>query len=529
MNEQTTSVVVVGAGPVGCTLALELARHGVHCTVVERTTESTPHPKMDFLNARSMELLRRLGVSDAIREEGVGAQHPFDFHWIDRLGTPPITVWRYPSVSGMRERYREHNDGSAPWEPYQRLQGSLLERLLRERVRALPEAEVHEGTRVTSLTQDADGVELRLVDEQGRSRSVRASYVVGCDGAGSVVRRSIGIDSPSIAPPAPQRDVYFRSADPRLREHGRFFLGIAGRGLVLVSRDERDTWTASFPRTTDAHDDTDPVDDIRSRVGVDLRIDEVINVVDWEGTLAVAERYRSGRVFLAGDAAHQFFPTGGHGANTGIADAVDLGWKLAAVIRGWGGPRLLDSYEPERRPVAVFNREMSANLLDVWRRYFTLFGSGVSSAHLAGYLEQQSFQIDNVGIHFGYRYADSPVVHADDGTPPRWTWRGIVPTTWPGCRAPSVRLADGTELFDLLSTGYTLVDFTEEGAGKPLVDDATRAGIPMVHLPCADDHARTVWERDLVLVRPDQHVAWRASGAPYDWDAVLRRVTGRHR
>ncbi|WP_019814452.1 FAD-dependent monooxygenase [Saccharomonospora saliphila] len=526
MNEQTTSVVVVGAGPVGCTLALELARHNVRCTVVERAPTTTPHPKMDFLNARSMELLRRVGVAEAIRDRGVAARHPFDFHWIDRLGAPPITVWQYQSVSGMRERMREDNDGSAPWEPYQRLQGSLLEELLRARVRDLPGVELHEGTRVTSLDQHADGVELELVDGQGHSRSLRASYVVGCDGAGSVVRRSMGIESPSLAPPAPQRDVYFRSADPRLRAHGRFFLGIAARGLVLVSRDEQDTWTASFPRAGNASDNTDPVAEIRSRIGADLDVDEVINVVDWEGTLAVAERYRRDRVFLAGDAAHQFFPTGGHGANTGIGDAVDLGWKLAAVVAGWGGARLLDSYEIERRPVALFNREMSANLLEVWRRYFTLFDNGASPEHIAGYLEQQSFQIDNVGLHFGYRY-DSAVVHAEPGTPPRWRWRGIVPTTWPGCRPPSVRLADGAELFDLLSAAFTLVDFSDDGVGEPLVDEAVRAGVPMAHLPCADVHARKVWERDLVLVRPDQHVAWRADQAPDDWDGVLRRVTGR--
>jgi FAD binding domain len=267
------------------------------------------------------------------------------------------------------------------------------------------------------------------------------------------------------------------------------------------------------------------VAEVRGRLGIDVAIDEILNIAYWQGRLAVADRYRSGRVFLAGDAAHQFFPTGGHGANTGLADAVDLGWKLAATLAGWGGPRLLDSYEAERRPVALFNREMCANLLDVWRRFPALAAGGASDEQLAGFLDQEAYQIDNIGIHCGYRYSASPVVWPEHGRPPRWRWRTIVPSTWPGARVPASRLGDGTPVYDLLGAGFTVVDFSPDKDGSGLVEQARSRGVPVSHVVLSDPPARRAWERNLVLVRPDQHVAWRGD-EPGDWRAVLDLVTG---
>jgi hypothetical protein len=273
----------------------------------------------------------------------------------------------------------------------------------------------------------------------------------------------------------------------------------------------------------------DPVALMRRNLGVDFRVDEVLSVVDWEGSLGVTDNYRSGRVFLAGDSAHQFYPIGGHGANTGIADAVDLGWKLAGDLHGWAGPRLLDSYESERRPVALFNREMCANLLEVWLRFPRLVSGRASREQIAGFLTHETYQLDNLGIHFGYRYDESPVVWHEDGEAPVWEWGRITPTTWPGGRAPSVRLAEGTALFDQLGTGFTLVDMSGTEAGKGVLDAARRRGVPLTHLPIEDPQVRSIWERELVLVRPDQHVAWRGSAPPASsagWDAVLDRITG---
>ncbi|MEO3746340.1 FAD-dependent monooxygenase [Plantactinospora sp. B5E13] len=519
-------VLIVGAGPVGATLAAVLAQHGVPSLVVDRARTASRHPKMDFLNGRSMEHFGRLGLAEEIRSLGVPADHLFNFQWIETLDRPPVSVWEYPSVDQVRVRMAELNDGTMPREPYQRVIGSRLEELGRRQLRRSPLTRLREGWAFEGFRQDADGVDATLATADGERETVRVRYLVGCDGANSTVRQAAGIDSRSVEPEVTHRDVFFRSTDPVLHRHGRFFLTIAARGLTLVSRDGDQLWTGTFPLFEPEQRDVDPVTELRSRLGVDVRVDEVLVVADWVGRLAVADTYRRGRVFVAGDAAHQFFPTGGHGANTGIGDAVDLGWKLAATVHGWAGPGLLDSYQAERRPVALFNREMCANLLDVWRRYPTLAAAGASRAQLAGFLDQERHQIDNIGIHFGQRYHDSPVVPRESGSEPAWDWRRITPTSWPGGRLPSVRLADGTELYDLLGPVLTLLDCSGSHAGKGLVDEAAGRGLPLAHVVVDEPHARQVLERGLVLVRPDQHVAWRADQAPADPAALLDLVLG---
>jgi 2-polyprenyl-6-methoxyphenol hydroxylase-like FAD-dependent oxidoreductase len=482
-------LLIIGAGPVGAVLALELARHGVASTVIERSHAAPLFPKMDFLNGRTMELLRRLGLADAVREVGVDTGFGANFVWTDGLDRPPIAVWPYPSPASLA--VAEATDGSGSLEPYQRIPGSVLEDLLRERLRRHPLVDLREGWTCTGVEQSADGAVATVVAD-GTEHRLSARHLVGCDGAGSVVRRSLDVAMPVTAPPTRRLSVYFRSADPRLRAHGRAFVTTSSTGVTLVSRDEADLWTASFA----AEESDDPVAELRKRLRVDVVVDEVLAVSSWQGALAVADRYRVGSVFLAGDAAHQYYPFGGHGANTGIADAVGLAWMLAAVHRGWGGPRLLDSYAAERRPVALFNREMCTNMLEVARRFAVLSAAGASRAHLAGFLAEETAQVENVGIHFGYRY-DSPVIAREPGQAPPWEWRRIVPTTWPGGRPPSLRTG-GEALFDRFGPGFTLVDLA----------------------------VRAAWERELVLVRPDQHVAWRGDAAPADWDAVLDLVTG---
>jgi len=201
-------------------------------------------------------------------------------------------------------------------------------------------------------------------------------------------------------------------------------------------------------------------------------------------------------------------------------------WKFAGAVHGWAGSRLLDSYEAERRPVALFNRELCAGLLEVWRRFARLSAAGTSREHLAGVLQQDVHQVDNLGVHFGTRYGDSPVVCGDPGDPPVWSWDRITPTTWPGGRAPGVRLSDGTHIYSRLGVGFTLVDLSGRGVGLPIVRAAVQRGVPMTHLALDEPFVRACWERDLVLVRPDQHVAWRADDPPTEWHSVLDTVTG---
>ncbi|HKT04818.1 MAG TPA: FAD-dependent monooxygenase [Rugosimonospora sp.] len=523
-----TPVLIVGAGPVGSVLALELARHNVPSMVVERSLAPSPHPKMDYINGRSMELLHRLGLARAIRERGIGPKHATDFLWTRGFDEPPVLVWHHPSVQEEQDRFAGVNDGSAPAEAYQRVQGSLLEELVRDAAREHPLVTLCEGSTFTDLRlEQSGGVTATIADATAHRRdTVEARFLVACDGASSTVRRCLGITLDETQARTQHCSVYFTSRDPALRRYGSAFVTVAARGLTLVSRDERETWTASMPVPADEPFAVDPMDVVQERLGVCFEVDRVLSVAQWEGTLAVAASYGKGSAFLAGDSAHQFFPMGGHGANTGIADAVDLGWKIAAVVTGWGGPRLLASYELERRPVALFNRELCGGLRDVWLRFSRLAAAGASREHLAGILERDAHQVDNLGVHFGYRYTASPIIWPDPCPPPPWRADRITPTTWPGSRAPAVRLTGGGQLFDRLGPGFTLVDLSGKGTGAPLATAAGERAVPVTHLELDDAAVRACWERDLVLVRPDQHVAWRGDAAPEDWTAVLDRVTG---
>ncbi len=522
-----TPVLVVGAGPAGAVLALELARHGVASIVVERSHGAAGQPKVDYLSGRTMELLRRLGLTDAIRATGVPPHHPTDFLWSRGFAEPPVLVWHHPSVDEVRLRYATVNDGSAPVEPHQRVRGSAFEELLRGAVAEHPSIDLRLGWTCTDLWPSAGGVLATVVEQAtGERYAIEAEYLAACDGAASTVRQCLDIPLETSGSPTQHCAVHFRSADPALRRHGRASVTIAARGLTLVSRDEVDTWTATVPVPADEPLTDDPVRLVRDRLGVDFAVDQVLDVTQWESRLAVADRYRMGQVYLVGDAAHQYAPLGGYGVNTGLADAVDLGWKLAGTVRGWAGPRLLDSYEAERRPVALFNRELCAGLLEVCQRFGRLSAVGTTREQLAGVLAEEAHQIENLGAQFGSRYPDSPVICAEQGEAPGWDWRRITPTTWPGSRVPAVRLSGGAQLFDRFGPGFTLVDLSGREAGAPLARDATRRGIPMAYLPLDDAAVRACWERELVLVRPDQHAAWRADTPADDWSAVLDRVTG---
>lgn len=521
------SIVIVGAGPVGAVLALELAHHGVGSVVLERSTTASLHPKMDYLNSRSMELLRRLGMAEPLRALGVPGDRPFTFLWTSSFADPPVDEWTYPSVTDLEAKIHAVNDGSQPEEPYQRVIGARLEELVRQACRDHPLIDIREGAAVVGVTQHGNIVTVEVDDSaSGHSTLLQTRYLIGCDGATSMVRRAVGIDVDQVGPVSANCNVYFRSADPALVKHGRFFLAVVAAGLTLVSRDGADTWTAVFPRFDGAPFTGDPIPIIQQMLGLDIAVDEVISVANWENRLSIAHRYRANQVFLAGDAAHQFFPSGGHGANTGIADAVDLGWKLAAVLNGWASENLLDSYEHERRPVALFNREMCLALMEVWRRFMILAKDGASRSQLAGYLAHQRFHAANLGIHCDYRYNNSPIIVPDQELEPAWDSQTINPTTWPGSRVPSVRLAEGHSMRDRLSRGYTLVDLSGRDAGEKLAAAAAAHGVPIVRLVVNDPTVRTVWERDLVLVRPDQHVAWRGNYLPDDLDTLLATITG---
>ncbi|RFU81492.1 fad binding domain-containing [Trichoderma arundinaceum] len=555
-----TPVLIVGGGPTGLILSLQLARYGINCMLAERNLDTTKWPKMDLTNCRSMELFNRLGLSQGLREIGVPPQYSFDVLMSTGLseGGEEIARWQLDSVDAWRHRINTQNDGSLPREPYQRCSQAVFESWLKPRIQAETLIDEHFGLKFESLQETDEGVESFLIDVvTGEKHTVHSKYVVGCDGAGSRVRRSVGINLIGGPVPGAMLLIHFKSRDlTMLHKQGQFWhIGFTS-GAVMISQDEIDTWTlhTQIPVGVD-WEQVDPEETIHKVLGGEsapclVKIDEILIKSTWRPNICIAENYitPSQRILLAGDAAHQNIPTGGYGMNTAVGDSFDLGWKLAAALMGYGGKDLLTSYELERLPVAVRNIEHSGTLWGIWSKTWSLASEAGSEAissksekgkaikaKLADFFTSNDGENQDHGIELGYRYNTSPVIVPDaEVAEPEWNCRHYTPATWPGARPPHVFLSDGkTSIFDLFGQGFTIVDFSEEGQWADAFSDAAlRLKVPMtkVHLP-QEKHVRKIWERNAVLVRPDDHVAWRADlqGSMHvaEVEDILKTVIGR--
>ena len=369
----------------------------------------------------------------------------------------------------------------------------------------------------------------------GSKQTVRCKLLAGCDGGGSKVREQLGIGLDGMFGVVQAYTVQFRTqAKDLMQRFGIAWHYQAPAHGTLIAQDDDQIWTIGSPLP----EGVDPASIVPEQfvfdaLGAEFPM-EVMMANPWKPHLVVAGSYGRGRVWMAGDSVHQYIPTGGYGMNTGICDAVDLGWKFAAVLQGWGGPTLLDSIEAERRPVGLRNCEASGAHMDV---RFKIFGAytpqvhedsaqGAAARASLGKLIQDLGNAENesYGIEFGYRYRASPVVCGEDNEP-EWRLLDYVPSTWPGVRAPHVFLEDGTAMFDRFGPGFTLLRFGE-GNAAPLIEAAQRRSVPLTVVDIRDNHARRIYERDFVLVRPDQHVAWRGDAMPDDALAVIDRVRG---
>jgi 2-polyprenyl-6-methoxyphenol hydroxylase-like FAD-dependent oxidoreductase len=504
-------VLIAGGGPVGMTLARTLASLGVRCLLVERNPSTTRHPKMDITNGRSMELFRRLGLVATLRAVAVPEENNFDISWITSLarekGGRELHRFRYPSVVEKRAEIRAKNDGTQPREPAMRVSQVMIEPVLRDAIVDDPLVEARWGVAFEDFSQDGQGVTCTLrVAETGHTEQVRCDFLAGCDGGSSLVREKLGIGLEGRAAVAHRYMIHFQSdARDVLQAFGVAWHYQTDKG-TLIAQDDKDTWTLQTRMPVDGMPDPDAMLD----AWVGRSFERKILVANpWFTHLLLADRYRGGRVFLAGDAAHQYIPTGGYGMNTGIGDAVDLGWKLAATLKGWAGPDLLASYECERRPVGLRNRLGSERHTGVRLKIAELYQAigdpdalGQAIAAL-GNAENESW-----GLEFGYRYdgvEDHPVSYT--------------PTTAPGARLPSVFLADGSALYDKLGPWFTLLRFGDADP-SPLIDAAP---VPLTTVIVDDPALAPIYEAKLVLVRPDTHVAWRGNDCR-DGKAVWSRI-----
>ncbi|XVQ09554.1 FAD-dependent monooxygenase [Spirillospora sp. CA-255316] len=529
-------VVVVGAGPTGFTLAIDLGQRGVRTLLVEKDPTTKQYPKMDRSNARTMELYRRLGFADRVRELGYPADNPMDVFIVTRLSDPPLASLNYPSVAEHRAIIAKTTDASEPLEPYQLVSQNDLEPLLREVAEATPGVTVRFGCELVSFTQDDDGVDVVLHTAAG-DEEVRASYLAGCDGGSSPVRKASGIKLEGEGNLIEQRQVTFRSEglyDAIPMGKGRHYYVADPEGSVFVVQGSRTqiTLNGRFPK------DADLEAEIRSRIGFDTDVELIYDTV-WRLHLLLADRYRDRRVFIAGDAAHLVIPTGGLGMNSGVGDAVDLAWKLAGTLQGWGGSGLLDSYEPERRKVGARNVRASrwaAEGLGLWR---AVVRPGVDADTAEG--ERLRMEIggvakvmqrrvhDMIGVELGYSYTGSELIAHEPDNITDWDTTTYTPHTKPGVRLPHVWLKDGRAVQDVLGSGYTLLDLTGRGDAAGLVREFARVGAPLDVVSSDEPNARAVYETSVLLLRPDLHVFWRGEQFPVEQEnlaALVRAATG---
>jgi 2-polyprenyl-6-methoxyphenol hydroxylase-like FAD-dependent oxidoreductase len=532
-----TQVLIAGGGPVGLMLAKVLTQFGVKVMLVERNTATTRYPKMDITNGRSMELFRRFGLADDLRKVAVPEHHPFDVSWITSLAGQELHRFRYPGPEQSRRLIRETNDGTQSREPGMRVSQVEIEPVLKAAAEADPGASVRFGWTFEDFEQDEAGVTatLRNTEDDG-TETVRCEYLVGCDGGGSRVRKLLGVALDGVPRTGQFQMVHFRSDAREILQRWGIAWHYQSPFGTLIAQNDKDIWTIHARQNPEvATDEIDPSAVLRKFAGA--RFDHQVLVTNsWTPHLLLAQSYGRGRVYLAGDAVHQYIPTGGYGMNTGIGDAVDLGWKLAATLRGIGGPELLTSYESERRPVGLRNREASAGHTKVRLRIAQSYRSdldaevsisGERRAEIsAGIAELGNAENESYGIEFGYIYHQSPIVAVEQDIEPPSDPLHYIPTTMPGARLPSTFLKDGSALFDRLGSWFTLVNFGKSDAG-PFVAAAEKAGIPLQVLNLEEPSLERVYGRDVLLVRPDQHIAWRGSEhSVADADRILARGLG---
>jgi 2-polyprenyl-6-methoxyphenol hydroxylase-like FAD-dependent oxidoreductase len=542
MRSLEASVLVVGGGPVGLTLAMDLASRGVDVTVVEtRRAGEPPNVKCNQVSARSMEIFRRLGLAAKIRDTGLPPEYRNDVSCcISALGTELSRI-QLPSRAG-RVRGEKGADGHWPTAEWgHRINQLHLEPLLFAHAAAQPGVCILNRTQFETLTQNDQGVTAMVRDlDNGEPLTIECRYLVGCDGGRSTVRKAIGAELAGIPVYQRVQSTYFRA--PTLKsmlpgEPAWMYLAFNPRRCgTMMAIDGRETWLIHNFLYND-EPDYDSVDRdwaIRKIIGAPDGFEyEIISKEDWVGRRLVADRFQNGRAFIAGDAAHLWIPHAGYGMNAGIADAAGLSWMLAAVLKGWGTPALLDAYQAERQPITdqvsrfAFNmakqvsqqrREISADI----ERHDAVgeaMRAQIGREAYDLYVQQQCCG----GLNFGYFYADSPAIAYDGAAQPAYSMGHFESSTVPGCRAPHIWLPDGRSLYDALGDGYGLVRLDGRVAVDGIVASARSCGMP---LAVVDIDAAETYANKLVLVRPDRHVAWRGDAEPADALALIDHLRG---
>lgn len=525
-----TPVLICGAGPVGLALAVELGTRGVACTVIERNDRVGYAPRAKTTHTRTREHMRRWGIAEDLAAAApFGVDYPSDVFFVTRLGGYQLAKIEdaFHCAPARNELYAEH----AQWIPQYR-----VEAVLKRRAEALPSVTLLFDHEFLDAQIRDDGARCRVRDlKAGAEEEFDCRYLVGADGARSTVRDLIGAKMEGRFGLSHAYNIVFRA--PGLAERhphgpGIMYWQINPEAPGLIGpMDRDDLWYFMPMRVPDAVrlDQAAAADLIRKATGIDLDY-EVLSTDEWSASEFIADSYGSGPVFLVGDACHLHPPTGGYGMNMGISDSVDLGWKLTAVLQGWGGPQLLASYEAERRPVHRFVIDaalanftsLALHLIRPALEEDTDEGAALRRELGESLLKGRLQEFRPLGVVLGYRYGASPITAHEDGPPP--DPRAYEPSSRPGAVAPHGWLADGRSLYDLFGEGFTLLAFGGADFGTAQAD-AEALGVPLETVRIDEPKFAALYQRRLALIRPDQHVAWRGDAWP--GPAILETATGR--
>jgi len=520
MSDANTSVIIVGGGPVGLALACELGLRNVDCMLVEKRDGSVTVPKQSMVSSRNMEFCRRWGIAQAVRTAVWPESYPRDFVYLDTLRGEEFLRIRMPAYA---QRDPRDYTPEAPC-PCPQI---YFDPILLARIKTFACVKAHYNTSLESFTQDETGVTVTLTDHTtGKQRCVRTRYLVGCDGPAGAIREQLSIKLEGRGTIAKSLNLYFRSAElPAFHDKGwaRFYrvIGETGCWGELLPMDGKELWRLTVFDAPLSNAEPDLL--LRKMAGGAFPY-EMLSASPWDRRDYVAASYGRGRVFIAGDAAHQCSPTGGIGMHTGLEEIMNLGWKLAAMLEGWGGETLLGSYEVERRPIAVRNVEYAT------RSYNALAavpGVQDTDALVAWQTSPPRWLTVPEHLKSQYCYAGSPICAPDDAPLPAADTAQFVPSTWPGSRAPHAWLDDGRSTLDLFGNGFVLLRL---GASPPdvsrLVEAANARGVPLSIVALPDPQLAALYERPLVLVRPDGHVVWRGHETPADAAGLIDRIRG---
>lgn len=528
----------------GLTLAADLGWRGINCILVERNSDINHHSRANVVASRSMEHFRRLGLAERIIDAGLPRDYPVNIVFTNRLTRHEIFRFSFPSLAACANPTAELRAElpDLDFSPYFKtsIGQSHLEPVLRTFAQEQKSVSLRFQTELEAFEQDQHGVTVSLREvATGKRYQVRTTYLVACDGARSGIRERLDIRMEGRAALGNFLGVCFRSrafAERQKLGLATLYWALNGESPgVFIAIDGREEFT--FHRSIRPGEDASAIDPrkaIEAAFGAPLPLD-LISVQPWTAHQLVATSFRHGRVFLAGDAAHLFVPTGGFGMNTGIGDAIDLSWKLTAAIKGWGGHALLDSYEAERKPIAARNTREAADNHDKMQpavmrgqQFDDDSQDGQASRALAAIeMAKGRKHFATSGIHLGYRYENSPVCVHDGSPAPADEADRYQPTTRPGSRAPHAWLSPTHSVLDLYGKSFVLLRLGAIDLDvSALIDAAASINLPMTVVDIANPEIEKLYERPLVLVRPDGHVAWRGETLPPEPRKLIDSIRG---